>query len=118
MRKRGSAMRSKRLNVKTRRPLARLTVLLAIPVVLPGCSALFDALKDTNANNIPASVQNFARAVPRVENYANSPCWQQVQIAKNQAFLETASQGEKVVREVVPKCAREKKRQEKVDVSS
>jgi len=56
---------------------------------------------DTGTANIPANVKAFALKVPKVENSRNSPCWQQKQIARQQAFLESTSTGEIVVRRVV-----------------
>ena len=46
----------------------------------------------------PAEVVEFAKRVPEVQNSRTSECWQQAQIAKQQAFLESTIQGKEVIR--------------------
>ena len=64
------------------------------------------AQSDTDAK-VPANVQAFALTIPKVENSPKSPCWQQKQIAKQQAFIRSTSEGKEVVRPVT--CGRKPK---------
>ena len=47
---------------------------------------------------VPAEVVEYAKRVPAVENDRKSACWQQRQIAKQQAFLRSTIEGKEVIR--------------------
>lgn len=66
----------------------RLAILIA-PVLLAACSIL-----QPGGNEVPAaSLKRLVENVPRVDNSPASPCWQQEQIAAQNAYLDAQLRG-------------------------
>lgn len=61
-------------------------------VILPLVAASVSGCMATGIKPVPEAKALYER-VPKVENSSSSPCWQQQQIAKQQAFLHAAIEG-------------------------
>lgn len=67
---------------------------LAAALVCQGCAALGIG---TESLKVPANVKAYADKVPRIEMTKQSPCWQQRQHAKQEAFLDGTINEKKTV---------------------
>lgn len=66
--------------------LARVSLPL-IALALAGCQTL----------STPAIESEVLSKLPKVENSRQSPCWQQIQIAKQRAYIDTVRTGKEHV---------------------
>jgi hypothetical protein len=77
-------------------------IALLLSPALAGCSVLGNPLaSEASATQAPATTDSVSR-VPRVSNSPQSPCWQQIEIAKQNAWFASRKAGKQIIFE--PPC--------------